>query len=98
MSKIEKTVPEKGDNSDKLLIEYVQDYAKIETQIVALREKQKAVLNNAKDDGHKKMSIRGAVKDLRMSSEQRQAKLEVELDRKRAVELCKDLPLFRNAA
>ena len=88
----------KGHNSNDLLKKHVTDYAQLNRKISELRGKQKEILRSAKDDGFLKMAIQGAVKDLEMTDEQRQAKQEVDDARAFYTDLCRDLPLFSKAA
>lgn len=79
---------------DKLLKEHVQKVAKLQNSMEALNGKIKEELRTAKDNGFKKMSIRAAVKELRMTAEQRQSREEIDAETKRITRLCADLPLF----
>jgi uncharacterized protein (UPF0335 family) len=83
--------------TDAITRKYVTTIAKLEDEITALRGKIKLELNEAKSDGLLKTAIKGAVKNLRMTEDQRQAKNEVDLETQRITALCADLPLFEAA-
>jgi macrodomain Ter protein organizer (MatP/YcbG family) len=77
----------------------VQEVAIRTAKIKALNEEIKDILNDAKkNNGDLKTSIRASVKNLFMTSDQRQAKKEIDLETDRVTKLCKDLPLFKSAA
>lgn len=87
-----------GSNSNELLKKHITDFAQLERKKQEIVGKQKEILRAAKDDGFKKMAIRGAVKDLSMTEDQRQAKQEIDDERAHYTDLCRDLPLFKTAA
>lgn len=84
--------------NDDDLIKHVEYIAKIDRQIDGLKEKRKDRLNVAKDQGHLKGGINKAVGLLLASAEKQQAKNEVQKEAERIFALCRDLPLFANAA
>lgn len=89
-----------GHNSganDKNLIAHVEFVAREMDKIDAIRGKIKDRLDKAKTDGFLKTSIRNAIKVLRMTEEQIQAKEEIDSETARITELCADLPLFHAA-
>jgi uncharacterized protein (UPF0335 family) len=87
-----------GSNSDELIKKYVQNVARWKNEISEISGKIKDELNSAKQDGFLKTSIHNAVKNLRMSEDQRQARDEIDSETQRITELCADLPLFSMAA
>lgn len=94
----ENAVNANGHNSVAMLQKHVETYARNEMEIERIRSRMKDDLDKAKKEGFKKGGIKGAVKQLRMTEEQRQAKLEVQRDIDETTMLCKDLPLFKQAA
>jgi uncharacterized protein (UPF0335 family) len=91
-------MPANTDNFDALLRDYVEKVAKKENSIDGIRGELKDILNEAKNAGFLKTSIRKAVRKLRMTQEQIQAKTEVDEAAEQYFNLCKDLPLFKAAA
>ena len=98
MPRGDKSIAEAGHNNDKLLQDYVIRFAKKQLEIEKLSGEGKEILREAKNDGFLKTSIRKAVKNLRMTPEQVQAKQEVEDTTKTYMEICGDLPLFQQAS
>ena len=94
----ERSLPAKGDNSDALLKDHVAFIAAKQMQMEKLGGEIKERLSMAKNEGFLKMSIRKAVKNLRSTEEQRQAKRAVDEEAERYTALCRDLPLFAQAA
>ncbi|WP_299074755.1 GapR family DNA-binding domain-containing protein [uncultured Paraglaciecola sp.] len=88
----------KGHNSDEELRKYVERFTQMEIDRENIGGRQKDLLNEAKKSGFLKTSIRKAVKTLRSSMEQRQSATEVERATKEYVEICSDLPLFKQAS
>lgn len=68
--------------------------AEIVEKIAQLNDTRKANLRDAKDSGMSKMAIRQTTKEVRMSEEQRQAKDEVEDEKKRYLAICREVGLF----
>lgn len=97
-SRGEQDLPAYGDNSGKLLVDYVERYTKKLEAVEAIRGEMKDILNEAKNDGFLKTAIRKTVKNLRLTEEQRQAKQEIDEATRHYTELCQDLPLFSAAA
>jgi uncharacterized protein (UPF0335 family) len=83
---------------DSVTRSFIERFGNLETEIFALRRDQKELLNEAKGAGLSKMAIRGAVKRMFMSEEQKQAKDEVAALIEHYTRLCADLPLFDAAA
>lgn len=98
MPRGEKSVAAHGDNSDKLLKDYVTKCANLMGEMESKNSDLKEVLRSAKNDGFLKTSIRNAVKELRMTTEQRDSRKEIDEMTARYTELCRDLPLFKQAA
>jgi DNA-binding TFAR19-related protein (PDSD5 family) len=90
-----------GHNSkaqQELIQKYVTNIAKWTLDKKAIDEKIREELASAKEDGLSKMAIRGTVKEMMMSDEQKASRDEVESERQRYTELCADLPLFKKVA
>lgn len=87
-----------GDNSDARVQEYVKFVTEKKRKIAALNGEIKDKLNEAKGEGFSKMAIRGAVKVLEMTEEQKQAKKEVDSAILAITAACADLPLFHKSA
>jgi predicted transcriptional regulator len=83
-----------GSNIDGYKKEVVEFVAKKMAAIDGIRGEIKDKLNEAKEAGILKQAVRGAVNDLRMTEEQRQATEEVSEARKELTRLCRDLPMF----
>lgn len=80
--------------SDELLKGYMEKLNNLTNDAEAVRGDIKEVLNQAKADGFLKTSLRKALKDLRMTEEQRQSSNEVQQSREEYVRICKELGLF----
>lgn len=98
MPRGEQSVPAKGDNADKALKDYVSRCANIIGEISDLNSDLKEVLGEAKNAGFSKMAIRRTVKFLRLTTEQKDTKREVDDLTEHYTNLCQDLPLFKVAA
>lgn len=87
-----------GSNSDEALKGFVERFAQIQIKkqklIRPLIDDEKLTLTEAKGAGFSKMAIRQAVKEMLMTPEQRDAHNEVDEQRRKITELCRDLPLF----
>lgn len=86
-----------GHNSEKLLKDYVTKDIEIVKKIQSLNDQRKLNLNDAKDAGFLKTSIRRTTQNLLKSEEQRQADREVDAATAHYTKMCIDLPLFDNA-
>lgn len=82
---------EEGSNSDEALRGYMENHAKFDRQIDAIRGKQKDNLNDAKKAGFLKTAIRKAHKELTESEEQSQVRKEIADATKHYVEIAADL-------
>lgn len=80
--------------NDDFVKDIMGRFAKKQRAIDALRAEQKEILREGKEGGVLKTAIRKAYKDLMMTSEQKEARDEVESARKSYVDICREVGLF----
>lgn len=78
----------------KMEIAILRRFSKITEDITILQDGAKAILREAKDIGMSKMGVRKAVKEMRMSLEQLQARQEVEDAKNQYIHLYKQTDMF----
>lgn len=80
--------------NDEMIRHSVDKIAKWMNSIEGIRSHIKEEKQQLKDAGVSKIAITGALQDLRMTEEQRQASEEVKQQRRMIYDLCADMPLF----
>lgn len=84
--------------SEELEKSVLERYGHIQNEIKKLRNDAKDILQEGKDSGVLKSSVRNAYKELSMSEDARQAQKEVDNYTRRLVALGGDMPLFHVSA